>query len=226
MVRESPLGPAGRATRRRPRGKAACPLSACVFVAHRVPADPRLHARRGQEPVLQRQVRQRPFLASLGMKQSKTFTPFPLSARRCWISSDTHLLYIIHGPICAALLVGSGSPALTRVCVRVRAVASQRRGGGGHSTCRSRHRPHAGPVSAWKGCCVSGGGRGRSSFLGGGPGDPVGSPYHSEKAGAARVLGGRRAGRSWAMGRGAGPAGHSPGAGGRKREMPILLSLL
>lgn len=23
----------------------------------------------------------------------------------CWISSDTHLLYIIHGPICAALLV-------------------------------------------------------------------------------------------------------------------------
>lgn len=24
----------------------------------------------------------------------------------CWISSDTHLLYIIHGPICAALLVG------------------------------------------------------------------------------------------------------------------------
>ncbi|XP_015421595.1 PREDICTED: calcitonin gene-related peptide type 1 receptor [Myotis davidii] len=33
---------------------------------------------------------------------------------KCWISSDTHLLYIIHGPICAALLVGSGSPALTR----------------------------------------------------------------------------------------------------------------
>lgn len=24
---------------------------------------------------------------------------------KCWISSDTHLLYIIHGPICAALLV-------------------------------------------------------------------------------------------------------------------------
>lgn len=33
------------------------------------------------------------------------FFLFLFAFSSCWISSDTHLLYIIHGPICAALLV-------------------------------------------------------------------------------------------------------------------------
>lgn len=137
----------------------------CVFVADRIPADSRLHARRGQKPVLQRQVRQSRFLISPGMKRSKTFTP-SLSARRCWISSDTHLLYIIHGPICAALLVGSHSPALT--CVW--AVASWRGRGGRHLQVPGTDPKGSVRVRGKGCCCVRAGGRwGRSSVLQGRP---------------------------------------------------------
>lgn len=41
------------------------------------------------------------------------FSPF-----RCWISSHTQLLYIIHGPIQAALLVSTYRSILSVYCIR------------------------------------------------------------------------------------------------------------
>uniref|UniRef100_A0A8C5U7F3 Calcitonin gene-related peptide type 1 receptor n=1 Tax=Malurus cyaneus samueli TaxID=2593467 RepID=A0A8C5U7F3_9PASS len=45
------------------------------------------------------------YLLGWGIAASSSFKHPYFCLSDCWISSDTHLLYIIHGPICAALLV-------------------------------------------------------------------------------------------------------------------------